>query len=347
MGTAASASHTPTPSSGPALAAVGSRLAGLLRRPELGAVAGAIGVYVFFVAVAGEPFYSSAGTGNWLSQAAELGIVAVPVAMLMIAGEFDLSVGSMLGAATMIIAVTNGVYGWPIELGIAAAFGVAIVVGLINGYVVVRTGLPSFIVTLAQLFILRGVTIGLTSVLTGATNVALQNGRGAVHDVLASQSGSFSIEILWWLAIIAVATWVLIDTRFGNWTYGTGGDSLAARNVGVPVDRVRIVLFVCSACAATLVAVMQVLSVGSGDVLRGTGLEFQAIIAAVIGGCLLTGGYGSAIGAAFGALTFGMASLGINFAGWNTDWFQAFLGTMLLLAVLANTAIRKKALGAR
>jgi simple sugar transport system permease protein len=330
-------------------AGLGARVARVARRPELGAVAGAVAVYLFFVIAAGSPFYGSDGTGNWLTQAAELGIIAVPVALLMISGEFDLSVGSMMGAASMIVAICVGTYGWPVWLAVLAAFGVAALVGLANGYLVVKTGLPSFIVTLASLFILRGVTIGVSRQLTGSTNVSLNGAQtdNWVSNLLTSTSGTFSIEVLWWLVIVVAATFVLMRTGFGNWIYCTGGDQAAAHKVGVKVNRVRITLFVYTALAATLVAVMQVLTSGSGDVLRGEQEEFEAIIAAVIGGCLLTGGYGTAIGAAFGALTFGMANLGINYAGWDQDWFKAFLGVMLLLAVVGNNWIRKRALEAR
>jgi simple sugar transport system permease protein len=159
--------------------------------------------------------------------------------------------------------------------------------------------------------------------------------------------GDFSREVLWWLVIVAAGTWVLTKTRFGNWIYSTGDNQTAARNMGVKTDQVRIKLFMATAAAACLVSVMQVLTFGSGDVSRGFQREFEAIIAAVIGGCLLTGGYGSVIGAAFGALTFGMATLGITYAGWDSNWFKAFLGAMLLIAVLANNWVRKKALEAR
>ena len=129
---------------------------------------------------------------------------------------------------------------------------------------------------------------------------------------------------------------MLLNTRFGNWIFAVGGDANAARNVGVPVARVKIVLFMLTALAATLFATIQVLGVGSADTLRGTQKEFEAIIAAVIGGCLLTGGYGSAIGAAFGALIFGFVQMGIFYTGIDTDWFKVFLGSMVLIAVLFN-----------
>ena len=144
-----------------------------------------------------------------------------------------------------------------------------------------------------------------------------------------------------------LGTWVLQRTVFGNWIFGAGGDAIAARNVGVPVNRVKISLFMCTALSAALLAAIQVLDAGSADVLRGELVELQAIAAAVIGGVLLTGGYGSVVGALFGALIFGMVQQGIFFTGVSTDWFQVFVGVMLLVAVLFNNFIRKRASEAR
>jgi simple sugar transport system permease protein len=347
----ASAIKAPTTPRAQARAGAGSRsrLRSLIRRPELGALAGAVGVFLFFCVAAGSTFYSSAGIGNWLTPAAELGILAVPVALLMIAGEFDLSIGSMMTATGMILAIGVNKYNLPVGVAILVAFAFALAIGYFNGMLVVKTGLPSFIVTLAMLFLLAGVTIGMTRVLTASTIVSLNGAdQGSlISKVLVQKTGDFSREVFWWLVIVAVGTWVLTKTKFGNWIYSTGDDQNAARNMGVNIDAVRVRLFMATAAAACLVSVMQTLTFGSGDVSRGVQREFQAIIAAVIGGCLLTGGYGSVIGAALGALTFGMATLGITYAGWDSNWFSAFLGAMLLIAVLANTWVRKKALEAR
>ena len=152
---------------------------------------------------------------------------------------------------------------------------------------------------------------------------------------------------VWFIAFTAVATWVLLRTKAGNWIFAAGGDANAARKSGVPVDRVKTSLFMFTACAATLVAVLTVLDAGSTDARRGFQKEFEAIIAAVIGGCLLTGGYGSAIGAFFGAIIFGMVSIGLTYTRFDSDWFQVFLGGMLLLAVVFNNFIRKKVTGER
>jgi simple sugar transport system permease protein len=321
-----------------------------LTRPELAAVAGAILVFTFFALVAGDSgFLTGAGTASYLEVAAQLGIVAVPVAMLMIAGEFDLSVGSMVGAAGMIIGIALSEFGWPLWAAVLLSFVVALGVGFFNGYVVIKTGLPSFIVTLGMLFALRGLTIGFARLLTGRTQIGIGDATAGsvLTSIFAGSIGDFSASILWWLALALLGTWVLQRTVFGNWIFGAGGDAIAARNVGVPVNRVKISLFMCTALSAALLAAIQVLDAGSADVLRGELVELQAIAAAVIGGVLLTGGYGSVVGALFGALIFGMVQQGIFFTGVSTDWFQVFVGVMLLVAVLFNNIIRKRASEAR
>lgn len=322
-----------------------------LTRPELAAVAGSILVFVFFAVVAGDSgFLTAGGTYSYLEVAAQLGIVAVPVALLMIAGEFDLSVGSMVGAAGMIIAIGTTQYNLPLWLAILLALAFAVIVGLFNGYVVVRTGLPSFIVTLGMLFALRGLTIGFARLITGRTQIGgLEEATSGnlLAPLFAGTIGSLPMSIVWWLLLAVLGTWILQRTSFGNWIFGAGGDARAARNVGVPVNRVKILLFVCTACSTVLLATIQVLAAGSADVLRGQLLELQAIAAVVIGGALLTGGYGSVVGAVFGALIFGMVSQGIFFTGISTDWFQVFVGVMLLVAVLFNNYIGSRAQEAR
>jgi simple sugar transport system permease protein len=268
----------------------------------------------------------------------------------MIAGEFDLSVGSMIAASGMTISLLCERLGWSIWAAIAVAMVMALAVGFANGLVVVRTRLPSFIVTLGSLFILSGSTIGMTRLVTGRTQV------GGLHEALhyesaqalfASRIGGFSVSILWWVTITVLATWVLLRTRFGNWIFGAGGAPDAARNLGVPVPKVKIALFMTTAFCACLIATFQAVKFTGADVLRGTGKELEAILAAVLGGTLLTGGHGSVVGAAFGALLFGMVQQGIVFAGVDSDWYKVFLGAMLIVAVLVNTYVRGRMVEAR
>jgi simple sugar transport system permease protein len=346
-------------------------LARTMRRPELGALSGVVLIYLVFFALAGNSgMFTAEGAVNILSVAAEIGIIAATVSLLMIAGEFDLSVGSMIGFAGIVVGLGTTVYGLPLSGSVVIALIVCGAIGAVNGYVTVKTGLPSFIVTLASLLILRGLSIAGTRYINGYTQIskitesdpdspmiALFAGRvgegffrwlADVGWIGTKPNGMPLVEgvpasIVWWVGLTAVATWVLLRTRFGNWIFAVGGDRVAARNVGVPVNRVKIVLFTLTALSAVLFAATQIMEVGSADTLRGTLKEFDAIIAVVIGGTLLTGGYGSAIGAMLGALIYGTVQIGILYTGIDSDLFKVFLGLMVLMAVLFNNYVRRRA----
>ncbi|MFG1947005.1 ABC transporter permease [Nonomuraea sp. NPDC048826] len=321
----------------------------LLIRPELGAVVGAIVVFAFFAGQSAV-FRSLDGVANWLDPAATLGIMAVAVALLMIGGEFDLSAGVMTGTTGLILVTLATDYGMNVWAAMLVGLVVALAVGLFNGLIVTRTRLPSFIVTLGTFLMLQGVNLGVTKLLTGTVQVSglrSASGYDSAHTVFAGTiqlgGSSFRVAILWWLLVTAVATWVLMRSRQGNWIFAVGGNEQAARAVGVPAARTKIALFMTTAFAAWLVGSILALRYTSVQANVGIGQEFIYIIAAVIGGCLLTGGYGSAIGAAIGAVIFGMADKGIVFLGWDADWFKFFLGAMLLLATLANRLVRRYA----
>ena len=328
----------------------------LLARPELGALVGVVLVYVFFAIVAGDKnFVSMAALSSILNRAAPLGILAIAVALLMIAGEFDLSIGSLLGFSGMAVMILispseAGGFGWPLWPSVGFALLLTALTGVINGLLVNVTKLPSFIITLGTLFIFRGLTIAVTRSLTSRTQLSGIDevpGYDLAHTLFGTKpeilGANFSITIVWWVGLTVLATWVLLRTRTGNWIFGTGGAVDAARNVGVPVSRVKLALFVTTALAAFLVALLQVVQINSADALRGTGMEFEAIIAAVVGGCLLTGGYGSVVGAALGALIFAMVQQGIVITGVDGDWYQVVLGGVLVVAVIFNNFIRRKA----
>lgn len=347
----------------------------LMKRPELGAIAGVVLITIFFLSTADSSMFTLSGVVNFMTPAAQLGILAIGAALLMIGGEFDLSIGSMVAFAGLFFAAATVTLGFPLIVAIPMTFLCAAMVGALNGFIVIRSGLPSFIVTLAFLFILRGLSlVGLKLATGGSTQ--LRGVREAVEDDWLAPlfsgdafSGVFAwlaeiglietfrngtpkvpglpIEILWFVIIALLATWVLLRTPVGNWIFAAGGDTNAANNSGVPVRNVKISLFMVTACCAALVAIITVMDAGSTDARRGFQKEFEAIIAAVIGGCLLTGGYGSAIGAFFGAIIFGMVVIGLTYTSFDQDWFQVFLGGMLLIAVLFNNAIRKRVTGER
>jgi simple sugar transport system permease protein len=348
----------PPQATSPPVGVVDDRLANvslatkMLRRPELGAAIAALAVALFFTFTT-DQFMTLDGISNWTDVASTIGIPAVAVALLMIGGEFDLSAGVMTGTAGLFMGVLATKLGMHLWLAILLTLAFCGAIGFLNGYLVVRTRLPSFIVTLATFFILQGVNLGVTKAITGTvlvTGLSSEAGYTGANKVLGGSFWSphdIRVSVLWWIVVTALATWVLARTRVGNWIFGVGGDADAARNVGVPVARVKIGLFTMTSLVCALTGVMIALRLGSTQASQGVGEEFTFIIAAVVGGCLLTGGFGSALGATLGALIVGMAFIGIQFSGWNTDWRFLFLGVILLAAVLVNNLVRRSAEGAR
>jgi len=326
----------------------------LLSRPDIGALLGAIAIFfVFSYYARGVNWISDPGiAANWTDQAAQYGIVAVPVALLMIGGEFDLSAGVMVGSSGLLLgylATHAHMNIWP-AMALVLLFGLT--VGFINGITVIKTKLPSFIVTLATFFVLQGVNSAGTLKLTGTTaiqNIDSASGFNSAFRWLASDFSQYDYKtkVLWWVGITIVGAWLLAKTRFGNWIYSAGGDPTAARNVGVPVARTKLILFMMTSGTAALMGIIEALELRSMQAAEGIGKEFIFIICAVVGGCLLTGGFGSVIGTFFGAAMLGMVQLGIVDAQWDSNWTFTFQGGILFAAVLLNTIIRGRAQKAR
>lgn len=321
----------------------------LLGRPELGAVVGALAVFLFFSVVA-DSFLRMSSFGTVLYAASTIGIMAVPVALLMIGGEFDLSAGVLVTSSALVTSMFSYQMTANVWVGVVVSLLVTLALGAFNGVMLTRTRLPSFIITLGTFLMLTGLNLGLTKLISGTVStktIGNMEGFPSAKKLFASQWTIGGIElkvtILWWLVLVAVATWILLRTRFGNWIFAVGGNADAARAVGVPVAKTKIGLYMGVAFCAWISGQHLLFSfdvVQSGE---GVGNELIFIIAAVIGGCLITGGYGSAIGSAVGAFIFGMTSKGIVYAEWNPDWFKFFLGAMLLLATLLNAWVRKRA----
>lgn len=327
----------------------------ILRRPEFGALLGAIVIYIIFAVVdTTGKFTGLDGTSSWTDFAAPIGIISVFVALLMIAGEFDLSSGVMVGTSGLLIGILVNQTTMSIWLAILITMIFAAGIGLMNGFLVIRTGLPSFIVTLATFFILKGANLAITKGLTGTVRVSDVDkapGFDGAQAIFASTFDiggvQFQISLLWWIGLTVITTLLLTRTSFGNWTFASGGDANAARNAGVPVNRTKILLFMLTSMSAALVGTMLVLRLQGMQAGQGVGMEFYYIIAAAVGGCLLTGGAGSTIGASIGASIMGIAAVGIPYALWDQDWVSTFLGVILFSAVLVNTYISRKARGAR
>lgn len=332
-----------------------SFITNLLRRPEFGALMGALAIFVLFSSVdTTGNFGQAGGIAGWTDIAAPIGIVAVFVALLMIGGEFDLSTGIMVGSTGLLAGLIVTELGLDIWTTILLVMVFAAGIGLLNGWLVVTTGLPSFIVTLATFFVLRGLNLAVTKGFTGTVRVS-ETDKAANYDqaaaIFASKieifGASFQISILWWIFFTLLATWILTRTKFGNWIYASGGDPNAARNAGVPVVKTKVILFVMTSLAAGFVGIMLVLRLKGMQAGQGVGIEFFYIIAAAVGGTLLTGGKGSAIGAALGATIMGMAYIGIPYALWDSDLTFTFLGLILFAAVLINSFVGRRGMKGR
>jgi simple sugar transport system permease protein len=315
-------------------------------RPEVGSLLGAVIVIIFFYIMA--PTIRNLGSvSTVLYQSSTLGIMAVGVALLMIGGEFDLSAG----VAVITSALTASMFAYQLSanvwVGVAVALTLSLSIGAFNGWLLVRTGLPSFLVTLGTFLMLQGINLAVTRLVTGnvATNdisnmAGFDSAKAIFASTLSIGGADVNVSILWWIALVAAGTWVLLRTPAGNWIFAVGGNAASARAAGVPVKRTKVMLFMAVGFCAWIAGMHQLFAYNTVQSGGGVGLELEYIVAAVVGGCLLTGGYGSVVGAAIGALIFGVVSQGVVYAGWNPDWFKFFLGAMLLLATLVNMFVR-------
>jgi simple sugar transport system permease protein len=326
-----------------------NKLQRLIIRPEMGAAVGAVGIFILFLIVA-PPFRSPESLATVLYASSTIGIMAVGVGLLMIGGEFDLSAG--VAVTTSSLAASMLAYNLHLNLWVGAALALvlSLAVGFFNGFLVMRTKIPSFLITLSTFFMLAGINLAVTKLLSGQVATpsvsdmqGFDSGRTVFASVIKVGPVDIRITVLWWILFTLIATYVLFKTRVGNWIFAVGGNQDSARAVGVPVTKVKIGLFMVVGFCAWFVGMHLLFSFNTIQSGQGVGNEFFYIIAAVIGGCLLTGGYGTAIGTLIGALIFGMTNQGIVYAGWNPDWFKFFLGAMLLFAVVANNVVRNYA----
>jgi simple sugar transport system permease protein len=322
-------------------------ISAFLRRPAAASVLSLIGVLAFYLVFGGVDLRTLAGAASWVNFAANLGIVALPVGLLMIAGEIDISIGAMIPAGSMATAILSGYYDLPIAVGMAGALTLGVAVGLVNGLLAVRTSVPSLIITLGTLVGMQGVVLSASVLLTGNASVALTSPDWAKYLFGHLIGGSHQVIIVWWLVLTAVFAFAVHQTRYGNWIFALGGDKVSARNAGIPTSRLTIVLFILSATCASFVGMCQAIQFNSAQVSGGMGYIFNTIVSVVVGGVLLTGGLGSVAGIFFGAVTFAIVSQGIYFTHINRNWSNLIIGVVLLVAVAMNENFRKLALSYR
>lgn len=324
---------------GSAAPQAGRGQAGLWRRMlavrELGVLIALGGIFAVFAFL--NPAFLTVDTfGDILTQAAELGVAAAGVTFLMIAGEFDLSVGSNFAFTGVVLALLVTKTALPSLLAVLLALTVATAIGLLNGIVTLTSRIPSFITTLGTMMMWRGLALAVTggwpiSILTASALLDALGGAAVYH--------TLRISAVWWL-VATLALWMVLGlTTYGNWVFATGGKRQAARALGVPVDRVKLVNFAIAGLLAGFAGLMQFGRMGSMSPVWGDGLPLEAIAAAVIGGTSLVGGLGTIIGTALGAVTMASIRVGLIMVGAPAYWYTAFLGVVIVAAVIVNVRL--------
>jgi len=310
----------------------------LLLRPEATSVAALVILFVIFSILSPDLFPTKLTYISVMAVAAELGTLSIGVTLLMIGGHFDLSVGAVLGLTSYVTVVLMRDVGLPPIIAAPAAVATGAMLGAINGALVVRFRIHSFVVTLGTMLIWRGVVIALTGGFP--ITVAIPS---VFRDVMSGPLiFGFRMSMVWFFGIGALATFLLTRTRFGNWLQARGQNEQAARNLGVPVDWVTIIAFMITSGLAAVAGVIQVARFASVDALRGEGMELQAVAVTVIGGTLLSGGYGSVIGTILGAITFGVIQVGLVLAGAPGHFFRTLTGVIVVAAVILNTSVARR-----
>jgi simple sugar transport system permease protein len=309
---------------------------------ELGVLVAGILIGTVFAFLSPQ-FLTAASAGSILASAVQFGLVGLGVTILMISGEFDLSVASVYSLCPLVMASLWIDHGFNVFVALGVALLLALAIGLLNGLATLLLNIPSFIITLATALFWAGVSLNLT----GGYPISYFGDSPVMSWLGTAEIGhsKISVSILWLIGIAAVLAAVLRLTAIGNWIFAIGGDGRAARAMGVPVARVKVGCFLLSSLLAAFTGIIQFGSFGSATPTQGSDLALTAIVVAVVGGGSLMGGRGSIIGALLAAIVLGMSYTGLILSGVSTTWFQSFVGFLLLFAVIVNQ--RTAGLGAR
>lgn len=307
----------------------------LIRYREFGAIVGFIIIFAIFSFLS-KQFLTLPSLAGIFTIAAELGIISIGIAFLMISGEFDLSVGSIFAIAAMTFALLANAGLHPVIVFFIIV-GITSGIGLVNGVITLRTGIPSFITTLGMMMFWRGVLLAIS----GGFTISY-SGHSTFINVLSLRfAGGFRTSALWFIGLMVLFGIILGRTRYGNWVFATGDNKEVARAMGVNPDRVKLINFMFSGLLAGFAGCVNFGRFKLVDPTMGMGMELEAISAAVIGGTLLSGGYGSIVGAFIGAVLIGMVRSGLILAGAPAYWYQAFIGIILIVAAIINVKVRR------
>lgn len=303
------------------------------RWPEFGVIIAFLILLTIF-SIFSSKFLTLRNITGILTIVSELGIMAIGVAFLMIAGEFDLSVSSVYAFSGFLFVTLANKYNSPLAFVITLA--IAAFIGFCNGIITLRARIPSFIATLGMMLLLRGSLLAVT----GGESVSYSS--DAIMPTMLTRFIGFGFRPshIWFLALTLIFSIILTNTRYGNWVFATGGKKEVARAMGVNVNKVKVTNFMLSAIMASLSGCIVISRFKLANASFGTGMELEAIASAVIGGTFLTGGYGTIIGVFFGALLMGMMRTGLVMIGAPAYWYQAFVGVILIIAATINLKLR-------
>jgi simple sugar transport system permease protein len=327
---------------------LGERFKRLLAQPEAGPFALLVGAIIAFTLLS-STFISVGNISNLMAFTPELGMIALAMTLLMTSGEFDLSVGSVFGFTAVVMWTVANETSLGIEIGFVIAMSIGAIIGLVNGWFVTRLRVPSFLVTLGMLLVVRGMALYLTSGFPQRT----WNAESPLLEVIV---GDFFVPTpfgdlrvfmsVFWFALFAIVLgYVLMVSRFGNWIQASGGNPAAAVARGVRVSRVKISLFVLTSLMAAYAGITSSIRVSTANPNSGTGYELEVIAMTVIGGTVLTGGKGTIIGTVIGVLLLRIMRNGIVMVGVPGLAYNIFIGGIILgmMALHSYMAQRQRA----
>lgn len=310
-----------------------------LEKPELAALVLLALLVVLFQVQSDGVFLNANNLRGILGIVPEIGLMVIGVTILMICGEFDLSVGSVFALMPMTMAVLLA-DGMPFIFAFLAGMAVSAAIGFMNGFLTIKYNIPSFITTLGMLFIARSLTI----VVSGGFPPLLPNDLpNWLFTVFVGPGDLFRMSFFWFVLVAIAASLMMSRTNFGNWIRATGGFLPAAQAMGIPTARVKILCFMLCSMLAGFAGMIQVLRLGSPLPSIGEGWELQAVAAAVIGGTALSGGIGAVLGGVIGAILIRVIDNGLVLSQVDANWFKFAIGFLTIFAVITNTWLAKRA----
>ena len=317
----------------------------LISKPEFGPLVLLLLEIVVFTSI-NPTFLSVLNVGNLLAFTVELGLIALAMTLLMTSGEFDLSVGSVFGFSAVVMWTLFNTGTMPLPAAFLVTIAIALFIGFVNGIFVTRLAIPSFLVTLGMLLVVRGSALWLTDGFPQRTWDAGEQwlAQVLVGDFRIGGAGGLRVymSVVWFALAAVFCHYVLMKTRMGNWIQAATGTPSPARNRGVNVARVKVLLFMFSAMLAALAGIISSIRTSAANPNSGTGYELEVIAMVVIGGTVLTGGRGTIIGTVMGIFILRLMRNGIVLIGVPGLAYNIFIGSIILGMMALHAGLERR-----